>query len=283
MTNLKTAIDQRQLVLHYQPQLDLQTGGTPAVEALVRWAHPTLGMLAPVRFLPLAEEAGLMPSLTAMVLDEALCQCAKWREVGIDLAVSVNISATNLLDDGLSRLVESLLDRHDLSPSSLILEITETTVIENFEAAELVIGPLADMGIGVSIDDFGAGFTALSYLSRLRATELKLDAKLVTTLAGDSLDRDRQLVRSTIALGHSLDLRVVAEGVEDQATLDVLRDLGCDLAQGYLIARPMSASSVASHVETQPPGRMAHLAVAMPGVLNLDGWLDGSDRRVSDR
>jgi EAL domain-containing protein (putative c-di-GMP-specific phosphodiesterase class I) len=214
---LRTAIQHHQFVLHYQPQLSLNTGRISAVEALVRWQHPKLGMLVPSRFISLAEH---------------------------DLSVSVNISPTNLLDDGFTDLVVRLLARHDFPSRSLVLEITESSVIANFERSKSVIEELANLGVVLSIDDFGAGFTSLSYLSSLEVGELKLDCKMITDLSSQSRGRDRELVRSTIELGHGLGLRVVAEGVEDEATLDLLRELRCDLAQGYFISRPVLAEKI---------------------------------------
>lgn len=238
---LGLAIEQRQFVLYYQTQLDLRTAQIAAVEALVRWQHPRLGLLGPGKFLPLAEQAELMPALTALLLDDALAQGSKWAEARPSLTVSVNISATNLLDHGFADLVRDLLSRHRFPPSRLTLEITETSVIDNFEQAKLVIEELSSVGVIVSVDDYGAGFTALSYLSSLAVRELKLDMRLITNLASAARERDRELVRSTIELGHALGLRVVAEGIEDEATLDLLRQLQCDLAQGYFISRPVPA------------------------------------------
>ncbi len=242
---LRDAVALGQLVLHYQPQLDLRTGRIVAVEALVRWPHPRLGLVPPMKFLPLAEDAGLMQPLTALVLDMALDQCSTWWTSGRFLAVSVNISSRNLLDEGFIDLVMGQLERHHLPPEALVLEITETSIIIDFEASQDVITKLRDLGVVVSIDDFGAGYTSLAYLSNLAVRELKLDCALITGLGSEREDRDLELVRATIDLGHAMGLRVVAEGIEDASTLELLRDLGCDLAQGYLISRPMPASELA--------------------------------------
>jgi diguanylate cyclase (GGDEF)-like protein len=239
---LRRAVSDGELALHYQPQLDLQTGETLAVEALLRWPHPRLGVVPPLKFLPLAEQAGLMRDLTRWVLDQALAQCAAWRSAGEVIAVSVNISATNLIDAGFSGMVHGLLERHGLPAESLVLEITETSIIAEFDRARIVVDELSDLGVVVSIDDFGTGFTSLAYLSALTVGELKLDRTFITRLANDGSPRDLQLVRSTIDLGHALGMRVVAEGIEDGATLDLLRGLGCDVAQGFFVGRP------------QPPG-----------------------------
>jgi diguanylate cyclase (GGDEF)-like protein len=242
---LREAIEQRSLALHYQPQLDLHTGRIVAVEALLRWPHPRLGLVPPLKFIPLAEDAGLMQSLTALVLDMALTQCAEWWSNGRYLAISVNVSSSNLLDPGFTDLVLGLLDQHHLPAESLVLEITETSIITDFEASQAVITRLRDVGVLVSIDDFGAGYTSLAYLSNLAVRELKLDGALITGLGANREERDLELVRATIDLGHAMGLRVVAEGIEDGATLDLLRELGCDLAQGYLISKPMPASELA--------------------------------------
>jgi diguanylate cyclase (GGDEF)-like protein len=243
---LRTAIEEHQFELHYQPQIDLRNGTISAVEALLRWPHPRLGYIPPLDFLPLAEEAGLMRELTTMVLDQALAQCARWRASGRDLSVSVNVSATNILDVGFTDLIRRRLVRHHLPASALVLEITETTIISDFDRCKRVVDELCELGCVVSIDDFGAGFTSLPYLSRLTIGELKLDRTfLVELAAGDRPGgADSTLIRATIDLAHALGLKVVAEGVEEQATLDQLSSLGCDLAQGYHIGRPTPAASV---------------------------------------
>jgi diguanylate cyclase (GGDEF)-like protein len=235
---LRVAVDERHFVLHYQPQVNLRTGEISSVEALIRWPHARLGMIPPLQFIALAEEAGLIHSLTELVLDMALTQCSAWWSAGRQLTVSVNISATNLLDAGFIDLVQGTLARHDLPPSALILEITETTIIGDFERCTRVIEQMRALGLAVSIDDFGAGFTSLAYLGSLAVTELKLDRTFIAGLVGEE-GRDHALVQATIELGHALGLRVVAEGIEDRATLDMLARLGCDVAQGYFISRPM--------------------------------------------
>lgn len=237
--------DEDQLVLHYQPQLDLQSGEIVAVEALLRWLHPTLGLLPPLTFLPLAEEVGLMQALTTLVLEQALSQCAAWQTAETRLAVSVNVSASNLLDPGFTDLVAALLERHEVRPEALILELTETSVISEFEESRAVIERLRALGVVVSIDDFGAGFTSLAYLNSLAVGELKLDRTFIAGLSGESEDHDNELVRSTIDLGHALGLRVVAEGIEDRATLELLTSFGCDRVQGYLISKPKPANEFA--------------------------------------
>jgi len=243
---LRAAIEEGELVLHYQPLLHLGNDEITTYEALLRWPHERLGLIPPLKFLPLAEEAGLMPSLTAWVLDQALAQCSAWRVAGRRVSVAVNVSATNLLDTGFIGLIQDLLKHHDLPANALILELTETSIITDFERSKRVIEKLQDFGIVVSIDDFGAGFTSLAYLSSLAVGELKLDRTFLVPPAAGESENSVQLVRATIELGHALGLRVVAEGVEDAATLSLLSDLGCDLVQGYYIARPGPADELGS-------------------------------------
>jgi diguanylate cyclase len=241
---LRTAIAEDQFVLRYQPQLDLRSGSILAVEALLRWAHPEHGEIPPTRFIAIAEQAGLMAELTEWVLDHAIAQCAEWQGQGREIAVSVNISPTNLLDPDFPGVVDKILERHGVSARSLVLEITEHCVIREFERAKGVVERLRASGVMVSIDDFGSGFTSLAYLSGLAVGQLKLDRGFVTRLATIRNDRDLQLVRSTIDLGHALDMDVVAEGIEDRETLDLLRELGCDVAQGFLIGYPELADAL---------------------------------------
>ncbi len=242
LDELREAVMQGDFVLHYQPQLDLKTGQILAVEALVRWPHATLGLVPPLKFLPLAEEAGLMWPLTQWVLNEAFSQCATWRQSGHHLAVSINVSTSDLLEPGFLTHVRELLAKYELPGESIVIEITETTIITDFLRSQAVILNLRDLDIVVSIDDFGAGFTSLAYLSSLAVGELKLDRTFITSLNAEGNGREMELVRATINLGHDMGLRVVAEGIEDVETLDLLGDLGCDLAQGYFISRPTPAS-----------------------------------------
>ena len=249
---LRIAIEQHQLELHYQPQADLATGEIVSVEALLRWPHPRLGLVPPPAFISLAEESQLMGPLTELVLADATAQCAKWRAAGQVRAVSVNVSPTNLLDPDFTRTVKRSLEHNNLPPEALVLEVTETSAISDLDRSKAVIEEMRDHGVVVSVDDFGAGFTSLAYLGSLAVGELKLDRSFITELATASAGRDVALVQSTIELAHSLGLRVVAEGVEDLATLELLGNLGCDLAQGYLISRPKQADeldfSVTAHL-----------------------------------
>jgi diguanylate cyclase (GGDEF)-like protein len=267
---LRVAIDNGQLVLHYQPQLDLRSGEILAVEALLRWDHPHLGLVPPLQFLPLAEEAGLMRSITEFVLEQALAQCSTWRHSGRYLAVSVNISASNLLDDGFADLVRRLLEKYRLPADALVLELTETSIISEFHRSQAVIEQLRGLGLVVSIDDFGAGFTSLAYLSTLAVGELKLDRTFIASLAEHQTGRELELVRSTIDLGHALGLRVVAEGIENRETLDLLSAIGCDLAQGYFISRPKAANDLAFRSDPTTARAAAFSSPAEPEGADTD-------------
>jgi diguanylate cyclase len=259
---LRVAIDERQLELHYQPQVDLSTGEITAVEALVRWIHPRLGFIPPLEFIALAEEAGLMRGLTALVLDEAIFQCASWRSAGKNLTVAVNISASDLLNPDFPDLVARLLAGYGLGPEVLVLEMTETTAIADFERCQHAIQRLHDLGLIVSVDDFGAGFTSLAYLGSLAVGELKLDRSFITRLGESAQSRDLALVRATVELAHALGLRVVAEGVEDDQCLGLLSGLRCDLVQGYVISKPKPAAELELGPHTLPvlPARRASAA-----------------------
>src|SRR5205085_1365041 len=181
---------------------------------------------------------------TIVVLDEALAQCGAWRRENRNVSVSVNISTTNLLEPGFPRQVQKLLEQHALRPEVLVLEITETTAMEEIDQCKKAIQELRDLGVTVSVDDFGAGFTSLAYLSSLAVNELKLDRSFINGLAAQDSSKDLALLGSTIRLAHALGLRVVAEGVEDKASLELLAGLGCDLAQGYLISKPQRPSDL---------------------------------------
>ncbi len=256
---LRRAIEGRSLELRFQPQFDLRTGEVPAVEALLRWPHPELGLIRPSEFLPLAEEAGLIKPLTDLVLESALAQCARWHAEGHDIAVSVNLSTTSLLDVELPNRIRFLLARHRLGPGALILEITETTLMADRARARQVVQRLHDLGLTVSIDDFGTGFSSLAYVSDLAVGELKIDRELIRGIASVDNHKSEAVVRTTIELGHSLGLRVVAEGVEDADTYESLVALGCDLAQGYYLGEPTSAEELSFPVPGSRPRNVRDL------------------------
>jgi len=245
---LRSALRARELVLHYQPKADLGTGRIVGVEALVRWQHPRHGMLAPDRFLAVAEQAGLMRQLTAYVLDEALRQAAAWGAAGRGLDMAVNVCAADLLDNRFPDEVHALLARHAVPAERLQLEVTENTVMSDPQRILDVLARLSEAGIALSLDDYGTGYSSLAYLKRLPIRELKIDRSFVCNM--DTDDQDATIVRSTVELANNLHLRVVAEGVETNANWTALADMGAQLAQGYLLTAPLPASDFDAWIET---------------------------------
>jgi diguanylate cyclase (GGDEF)-like protein len=227
-----------QIVVHYQPQLEIATGRVVGAEALVRWQHPRLGLLAPDRFLDLVEEHNLMNQLTARVLSQAAEQARQWQAAGQPLRVSVNLSASSLGHPDTLAAVEHVL-RWGMPPERLVLEITETSFMVDPAQALVAMRQFTERGVGVSIDDYGTGYSSLSYLNDLPATELKIDRTFVARMVHDP--KTAAIVAGTVALAHQLGLRLVAEGVEDQASLQMLADMGCDESQGYLHSRPLDS------------------------------------------
>ena len=268
---LRTALYTDQLVLHYQPKLDLTAGCIVGVEALVRWEHPDRGLVYPDDFLPLAEAAGLMPALTTIVLDQALRQCANWRAAGRDLTVAVNLSPTNLLDPEMPNLVEALLTNLGLPASALHVEITETVVMTDPEHSIDNLRRFHELGVRLAIDDFGIGNSSLTYLSTLPIHDIKLDKSFVIAMSGNGppAARARAIVESTITLARALGLELIAEGVETADTLTELTRLGATFAQGYYLSRPLPAHTLegwldnfAHHVPAQPAPMLDQLTIA---------------------
>ena len=235
---LRRAIEQGELVLHYQPKVRLMSGELLGAEALVRWQHPERGLLPPSEFIPLAEHTTLIKPLTLYVLERALQECRRWEGDGHRLSVAVNISARNLLDAEFADAVAASLERWGLSPNRLELELTETALMGNPVRALGVLRHLGGIGVVLSIDDFGVGYTSLNQLKSLPISVLKIDRSFVLKMSTNAADA--MIVRSTIDLGHNLGLQVVAEGVESQEVHDALRELGCDIGQGFHIGRPMA-------------------------------------------
>lgn len=236
---LRQAIESDHLLLHYQPKANFDTGRVAHVEALVRWRHPQRGIVPPDQFIPLAEQTGLIRPLCLWVLNDALHQCALWKREGIGLHVAVNLSMRNLQDPRLPDTIIKLLERWNLEPTWLEVEITESALAADPERALEILTRLSDMGVRIAIDDFGTGYSSLAYLKRLPVDEIKIDKSFVLGMTMD--ENDATIVRSTIDLGHNLGLKVVAEGIEDQATWDLLAAWGCDFAQGYFLSRPLPA------------------------------------------
>jgi diguanylate cyclase (GGDEF)-like protein/PAS domain S-box-containing protein len=242
---LRKALDRDELIVHYQPKATLATGRVESVEALVRWNHPERGLLPPVEFIPQAQETGLMKPLTLYVLDGALHQLRDWeKEDGLELTVSVNLATRNLIDFAFPDDVAEALERWGIPPERLELEISESTVLEDPVRTSAVVGKLDAMGVRLSIDDFGTGYSSLRYLRELPVSELKIDRSFVMRMANDA--GDEAVVQSTIDLGRNLGLRVVAEGVESEQIWKRLGELGCDVAQGFYLARPAPAKELAA-------------------------------------
>lgn len=242
LEDLRLALVGNELVLHYQPKVLVADGQLCGVEALVRWQHPQRGLVPPDDFLPLAEQSGLMHRLTEVVLDSALDQCAAWYAEGLEVPVSVNLSSSNLMDAGLPRKVSDRLLQRGLPARLIEVEITESVLVVDRLRSTQVLSELRDMGIRIAVDDYGTGYSSLAYLRDLPVHDLKLDKSFVMEMSADP--RAAAIVRSTVSLAHSLGLRMVAEGVEDQAALDQLRDVGCDVAQGYHLSRPVPAPAM---------------------------------------
>jgi len=236
---LDTAIRDHQLRVFFQPCLDLESGSVDRVEALLRWQHPREGLIGPSMFLPDAERTGMLPAITALVLDEALAQCSALRRRGVNLSVSVNLSVRNLLDETLTEQVVAALAKYSVPAHALEFEVTETTAMTDPVRSVNALTSLRGLGVTIAIDDYGTGYSSLAYLQTLPVQTLKIDRSFVSKMNTD--ETDASIVRSTIDLARSLGVRVMAEGVEDAGTLDALRELGCDGAQGYFLGKPMSA------------------------------------------
>jgi diguanylate cyclase (GGDEF)-like protein len=239
---LRQAITRGEIVLHYQPKLTLADGTLVGVEALARWEHPERGLLGPAEFIPVAESTGLIVPLTLHVLDLALAQARRWRAAGHHFGVAVNLSPRCLAEPELTEKITQMLWRYHVPAASLELEITENTLAHDPERALATLSALDEAGVRISIDDFGTGYSSMSYLKRLPVSELKVDRSFVAGMLACA--DDEVLVRSLVELGHNLGLTVVAEGVEDDATLQALEEVGCDVAQGYYLARPMPAAAL---------------------------------------
>jgi diguanylate cyclase (GGDEF)-like protein len=248
---LSAALREGQFVLHYQPKIAVETGDTLGAEALVRWQHPTRGLLYPDAFLNIVEQSGSIGQLTQVVLEMAIGQVAAWRAAGLRISLAVNLSAFDLLDQTLPERIMNLLSEHSVPAEALELEITESVLMSDPARACEVLEVLHGLGIRLSIDDYGTGYSSLAYLRDLPIDELKIDRSFIATLSEDSCGE--AIVRSTIKLAHALNLSVLAEGVEDESTLDALRSFGCDSAQGFHFSRPVPASEFAAWARSHAP------------------------------
>jgi diguanylate cyclase (GGDEF)-like protein/PAS domain S-box-containing protein len=253
---LRRALAAGELVVHYQPKADVRSARILGVEALVRWQHPEQGLLGPGEFVPLAETTGLIRPLTSYVLDAALRQCRTWLDAGHELSVAVNLSTRCLLDLTLPDQIIGLLEETAVAPERLVLEITESAIMTDPTRALEILNRLHTLGVQLAIDDFGTGYSSMAYLKSLPVDELKVDRSFVKHLRDNQ--SDAVIVRSTVDLGHNLGLRVVAEGVEDEATWQELATLGCDSVQGYFLARPMPVAELVAWLATQPKPVASH-------------------------
>ncbi|CAN5585026.1 hypothetical protein BH20ACT23_BH20ACT23_20990 [soil metagenome] len=268
---LRRAVDRDELELYYQPKVDLGTGEIAGVEALLRWDHPRLGKVAPDEFILAAEQTGLMRSLTRFALERALRQWQVWRKDDLVVDIAVNLSRRSLLDPNFVEDVKAILAIHRVPHGHLLLEITESSIIADPVRAADVCGRLNELGIGLSLDDFGAGYSSLGYLKRLPVQEIKIDKSFILGMTED--ENDEVIVRSTIDLARNLGLRVVAEGVETRAVWDSLQSLGCDQAQGFFLGRPMPGHKLPewfanfgspSNLVPAGPSRPGHTATEVP-------------------
>jgi diguanylate cyclase (GGDEF)-like protein len=271
--DLRHAVEEDQLVLYYQPKVDFEARRVAGVEVLMRWQHPTRGLLAPGAFVPFAEQTGFIRRLTRWALDKAAAQGAAWVKAGTPLPVAVNISAEDIADPLLDQRVAAALAKHDLPPALMTLEVTESGFIDDPARALKMLESLSALGVRLSIDDFGTGYSSLSYLARMPVDEVKIDRSFVQGLESD---RDfAAVVQAAIDMGHSLGLKVVAEGIETEVAAARLGGMACDLAQGYLFAKPMPAAELERWLE----GRVRVPVIAVHRQFDVDdvGLLDATD------
>jgi diguanylate cyclase (GGDEF)-like protein len=250
---LRRAMDETELVLYYQPKVNLRTGRVEGVEALARWHHPERGLLSPDEFIPLAERSNLLRPMTLYLLDSAMRQANAWRTRGLDVSVSVNLSMQNLIDLRLPNDLARLLTSWRLPPGSLELEITESTIMADHRRAMTILTRLNKMGVALSVDDFGTGYSSLAYLQNLPVDSIKIDKSFCMSMSEDA--GNATIVQSTIDLGHNLGLKVVAEGVETAEAYKTLAELGCDYAQGFFLSRPLAPDKATLWLETMAAGQ----------------------------
>ena len=259
LQDLRRALSLKQLELYYQPKIHAPSGEITGAEALLRWNHPTRGMVSPGVFIPMAERYGLITQLGSWVIDEACRQAREWRDLGLRLKVAINLSAHQLRQASLASEIADALNKHQINPDLITCEITETSAMEDVTTTVRVLGELDTLGVHLSIDDFGTGHSSLSYLRTLPADELKIDRSFVLDL--ETSEDARKVALAVVNLAKALDLKVVAEGVETEGQNRILRDMGCDQLQGYLFAKPMSAKAIALWaMEDEGPRTMAFRA-----------------------
>ena len=258
MAELRQAIQDNLLTLNFQPKVKISTGEVIGMEALLRWTHAEYDFIPPDEFIPMAEQSGIIKPLTTWVTNEAIKQAAALIRSGRNILVAVNLSPTCLQDEDIVREVAELLRTHNMPPANLVLEITESAVMHDPEYALGILKQLSKLGIKLSIDDFGTGYSSLAYLKRLPVNELKIDRTFVKDMVHD--EDDQVIVRTTVDLSHNLGLSVVAEGAEDQETVDALYKLGCDEVQGYFFARPMPIDELKNWLEETEIPKMASVS-----------------------
>ncbi len=257
---LRQSIEKGGMVLHYQPKVSLRTGQIAGAEALVRWQHPEHGMMFPDEFIPLAERTGLIRPLTLWVIEKGLKDCEYWNAQGMNAGVSLNISARELIDPMIPDTFQKLLKTHDVDPSLVVLEITESAIMADPQRALDVLNRLNEMGMKISVDDFGTGYSSLAYLKQLPVSEIKIDKSFVMDMLQD--ENDAVIVRATIDLAHNLGMSVVAEGVQDRATREQLERLGCDVMQGQFTGMPMERDELIERGTLEP---------ARPAIVSAEG------------
>jgi diguanylate cyclase (GGDEF)-like protein len=252
VSGVRPGLERGEFVLHYQPKLRVADERTTGVEALVRWNHPDRGLVGPDQFIPLLERTVLLRPLTHYVLDRALQQWQRWSRRGLELDVAVNLSPRSLLDLQLPDQVAEFLGRWGVPPAALTLELTESFLMAESGRSVGVLSALADVGVKLSIDDFGTGYSSLSHLKRLPICEIKVDRSFVMNMTRDP--NDAMIVRATVDLARNLGLQVVAEGVEDQETVERLAEMGCDLMQGFRFSRPLAAPDLVARLRSERGG-----------------------------
>jgi EAL domain-containing protein (putative c-di-GMP-specific phosphodiesterase class I) len=256
LSMLRQAIIRDQLFLLYQPKVELKHQRITGLEVLARWRHPEYGLIMPDEFIPLAERTGLIVPLTLWVLNAALNQCRRWHDDGIDVNLAVNLSMWNLDALELPDQIAALLSSTGVSPDQLELEITESAIIDDPQRAMRTVKAIRELGVRFTIDDFGTGYSSLAYLKRLPASSIKIDKSFTLSMEGDN--DSAVIVRAIIDLGHNLGLKVIAEGVENAETMEMLAAYGCDEAQGYYFSRPITAADIASFVRARAVSTANH-------------------------
>jgi diguanylate cyclase (GGDEF)-like protein len=249
MTELRNALGHRQFTLHYQPKTNMADGATIGFEALVRWQHPERGLLYPAHFVPIVEISDMIHPLTAWVIETAVIQCRQWHEQGRAVTMAVNISTRNLLDVGLVQRIQQILERHGLPARYLELELTESSIMADPARSLDVLTRIHALGVSISIDDFGTGYSSLAYLQKLPVDSLKIDRSFVIEM--QQSEDARAIVSAIIVLAHTVGLKVTAEGIEDETTMNGLALLGCDVAQGYHVSRPLPAEAATRWLQSR--------------------------------